>query len=50
MDEFVCPWCGEDLMPLLGQLKPCPYDAVYEAHAMECAPLQQELVPEEGCP
>lgn len=36
MDEFLCPWCGEDLIPLFEGMKPCSYDSVYEAHAPEC--------------
>lgn len=43
MDEFLCPWCGEDLLPLFTSMKPCSYDAVYEAHAEDCAVFQAEL-------
>lgn len=42
MDEFVCPWCGEDLLPVLASMKPASYDAVYEAHAPECEPYLRE--------
>ena len=40
--DLQCPWCGEDLMPLLEAMKPCSFDAVYEAHADGCAVMQKE--------
>lgn len=43
--EFKCPWCGENLEDLFLSMSPCSYDAVYEAHAPECVPFQQELNP-----
>lgn len=43
MDEFLCPWCGLDLMELLNAIKPASFDAVYEAHAEECDAFQAEL-------
>lgn len=42
MDEFVCPWCGTDLLPLFASMRPCSFDAVYEAHAPECEPFLRE--------
>lgn len=44
--DFSCPWCGDDLMPLLEEMKPASFDAVYEAHATECA----EFIAEQGDP
>lgn len=47
MDEFNCPWCGADLLDLFASMKPCSYDAVYEAHVEDCEPFRREQFPEE---
>lgn len=44
MDEFVCPWCGQDLLPVMASMGSwCSYDNVYEAHAEDCEVMRREM-------
>lgn len=47
MDDYRCPWCGEDLAPLMPKQQPggpYPFDVAMETHASDpCEPMADEM-------